>query len=183
MDNATTSSLIELWKTSASSSRRLLKRLLTTVISSLRVSKRGGVSGHAANYPWVPLNPRYLGKAMQHHQALKTIKYILRTNPFNDQRPTVQVQEAKARAQAFKVNGDRVEVRRWSAGVASRRWNTILVLLQSQIKAWPYRPAIVCDGRMRIICCTCLCVVRPSLPNLLPIDCNSSSPLSSSVCG
>ena len=76
MDNATTSWLIERWKTSTSSSRRLHKysRLLTNVISSLRASKRGGVSGQAAN-SWVPLNPRYLEKTMQDHQACKTIKH------------------------------------------------------------------------------------------------------------
>ena len=41
-----------------------------------------------------PLNPRYLGKAMQDHQALKTIrteiKNFLRTKLFKDQEPTFQ---------------------------------------------------------------------------------------------
>ena len=116
MDNATTSSLIERRKTSTSSSRRLLKnsRLLTNVISSLRVSKRGGVPGHAANYPWVPLNPRYLGTAMQDHQSLKTIrteiKNVLMTEFFKDHEPTVQ--ESPARARSFKVTEGAVEARR-----------------------------------------------------------------------
>ena len=50
------------------------------------------VSGLAANHLCVTLNPRYLGKAMQDHQALKTIKYILRTKYFfKDRKPIVQI--------------------------------------------------------------------------------------------
>ena len=53
---------------------------------SLRASKRGGVSGLAAKHFWVLLNLRYLGTAMQDHQALKTIwteiVNILRTESF-----------------------------------------------------------------------------------------------------
>ena len=73
------------------------------------------MSGHAANYLWVPpLNPRYLGKAMQDHQALKTIRTeinnVVRTEFFKDQGPTVQ--ESPTRAARFKVNGDAVEAKR-----------------------------------------------------------------------
>ena len=64
-----------------------------------------GVSGQAAN-SWVPLNPRYLEKTMQDHQACKTIKHarpssiedhpdrnqkMLRTGFLKDQEPTVQI--------------------------------------------------------------------------------------------
>ena len=84
------------------------------------------LSGHAANYPWVPpLNPRYLGKAMQDHQSCKTIKHakqdhqalktirteinnVLTTEFFKDQEPAALVLWLKVNedaADATRSNG------------------------------------------------------------------------------
>ena len=63
---------------------------------------------HAANYPWVLLNPRYLEKAMQDHQALKTIRFEIKS--IKDRiivRTKIQLPESleATRRSSFKVNG------------------------------------------------------------------------------
>ena len=88
MDNATTSSLIERWKTLTSSLRRLLKysRLLTNVIIHFGHRSEGGCLAKPPTilgFLWTPATLRRPCKtsSMQDHQACKTSKHWRPSGP------------------------------------------------------------------------------------------------------
>ena len=186
MDNATTSSLIERWKTSTSSSRRLLKysRLLTIVISSLRASKRGGVSGLKAHLgstePPLPWEDHARPSSIEDHQV-RNQKYwgpnYLRTKnqPYKDQEPTFPkvsaacAGELRGSMQILWKQGEEAQADRCS-------WNTILVQLQWSLKHGLNGPRCV-NERMRIVA-ACNLAALPFNPPVPFVPCPHTLQLS-----
>jgi len=65
-------------RTPAHYEQRTMRRISPRMLCTRRALCGVQLSGLAAKHLWVLLNPRYLWTAMQYHQALKTIKHILR---------------------------------------------------------------------------------------------------------